>query len=102
MERGEERTDSSPPCSLVYTSFWLGALAWEVLLTTPFDYRLLVETNWRSFLSAIHSLAYFLSRYATLLFIVLFVHQEGTRTDVCDQTLTSTAAIFSLSVCASE
>lgn len=92
----------SPPLSIVYASFWLGALGWEVFLTTPFDYRLLTETNWKSFLSAVHSLAYFFSRFSTLAFIVLFVHQQSTRTDACFRTLVSTASMFSISVCSSE
>lgn len=90
------------PCRLVYTSFWLGALGWEVLLTIPFEIRLLVETNWKSLLSVIHSVSYFLSRYATLSFIAYFIYMASPAQDNCQSEYKVSGSLFTVSVCTSE
>lgn len=88
--------------SIVWSSLWLGALGWEVFLSLTFDYRLLLETNWRSILSTIHSLAYYLSRYAMLTFITLFVRQSAAQSSDCSLTVVSTTSMLCVSVGASE
>ncbi|UZJ53385.1 hypothetical protein CBS101457_002705 [Exobasidium rhododendri] len=95
--------DGSPSQStlvlVIYASLWTGAIGWEMLLSSPFDYRLAKETKWRSPLSALHSTSYYLSRYTTLVFAALFLHQASANPTKCKVTVVSTAAVFSVSLC---
>lgn len=71
-------------------------------MTIAFDYRLIVETRWRSFMSSVHSIAYFTSRFATLAFIVLYVASNATMAPamsqpMCQSRVTASAIFFVMS-----
>lgn len=76
-------------------------------MTLPFDYRLLVETKWRSFPSSIHSIAYYFSRYTTLVFLTLYLTVNATSEPLvslqaCEKKVKITSLFFILSQIASK
>jgi hypothetical protein len=90
--------------NLIVASTCMGALGWELINSISFDFRLFRETNWRSKLSAIHSLSYYLSRYSTLAFVVVYVVINATSSAVasnhiCQSRVTAAATMFVLSEC---
>lgn len=93
--------------NLIFGSMWMGALGWELVMTLPFDWRLVRETNWRSIPSVIHSTAYYLSRYSTIIFLVVYVATNATSAPVmyaaeCQRRVNADAAFFIISECSGE
>ncbi|KAL9935601.1 hypothetical protein V8E36_005178 [Tilletia maclaganii] len=58
---------------LMYATVWLGAVGWDILSTISFDLRLVRQTSWKSFPSAVHSTGYLLSRYSTLTWLTVTI-----------------------------
>lgn len=88
--------------SLVYFSFWLGALGWDIFSTLQFDLRLVRETKWQNPLSVINSLAYVLSRYFTFAWILKCVLDGFTASADCRIRLVQSASLYGVAVCSSE
>lgn len=90
--------------NLIVASASMGALAWELVNSISFDLRLLRETNWRSKLSALHTLSYYLSRLSTLAFVVVYVVINApsstlANSQMCQSRVTAAATMFVLSEC---
>ncbi|CAO1623479.1 unnamed protein product [Sympodiomycopsis kandeliae] len=85
--------------SLVYFSFWLGALGWDIFSTVAFDFRLFRETKWRSPFSVVNSLAYLLSRYFTFAWILKCVLDGFTASRDCRERLVQSASLYGVAVC---
>ncbi|CAO1628547.1 unnamed protein product [Parajaminaea phylloscopi] len=85
--------------SLIYFSFWLGALGWEIISTLPFDLRVLRETNWASLFSIANSLAYYISRYGTFAWILRCLLDGITASDNCSRSFSISASLYGVCVC---
>ncbi len=79
---------------------WMGALGWDVVSTIPFDVRLIKETTWSSGFSSIYSIAYLLSRYASLSWLITAVTNSVIMTDRCDAWMKGSTALFSVAISA--
>lgn len=88
--------------SLVYFSFWLGALGWDIFSTIQFDFRLFRETQWKNPFSILNSLAYILSRYFTFAWILKCVLDGFTASADCRIRLVQSASLYGVAVCSSE
>lgn len=88
--------------SLIYFSFWLGALGWDIFSTIQFDWRLVRETNWKSPFSICNTVAYWFSRYFTFGWLVRCVLDGITASDNCRGRLVLSASLYGVAVCSSE
>ncbi|SAM86272.1 uncharacterized protein UBRO_08720 [Ustilago bromivora] len=85
---------------LVYFSMWMGALGWDIVSTIHFDIRLIKETTWSSSFSSIYSIAYLLSRYVSLSWLITAVTNSVIMTDKCDAWMKGSTALFSIAISA--
>lgn len=85
--------------SLIYFSFWLGALGWDIFSTLQFDWRVLRETNWKSLFSIANSLAYYVSRYGTFAWILRCLLDGITASNNCLHRFTISASLYGVCVC---
>ncbi|KAK0529421.1 hypothetical protein OC835_004337 [Tilletia horrida] len=77
---------------------WLGAIGWDILSTLSFDLRLARQTNWRSFPSSVHSVGYYLSRYATLAWLIITICNLVIPTRDCMPKTRAAGFFFALSI----
>lgn len=87
---------------LIYLSFWLGALGWDIFSTLNFDWRIVRETNWRSVFSVVNSLTYFVSRYTTFAWILRTILEGLTKSENCRSNYVASASLYGVCVCSSE
>lgn len=87
---------------LIYFSFWLGALGWDIFSTLQFDLRIVRETNWRSTFSILNSLAYFVSRYGTFAWMIRSMLDGITISDNCSHSFSISASLYGVCVCGSK
>ncbi|KAN0062327.1 hypothetical protein ACQY0O_005209 [Thecaphora frezii] len=85
---------------LIYFSMWMGALGWDIASTVFFDFRVLRETRWSSVVSSVYSVAYLLSRYVSLAWIVTAVTNSIIMTPSCDPWMKASTALFSVAISA--
>ncbi|SJX66446.1 uncharacterized protein SRS1_11256 [Sporisorium reilianum f. sp. reilianum] len=85
---------------LIYFSMWMGALGWDIVSTIPFDVRVIRETTWSSSFSCIYSIAYLLSRYVSLSWLITAVTNSVIMTDHCDAWMKGSTALFSIAISA--
>ncbi|SPO31674.1 uncharacterized protein UTRI_06627_B [Ustilago trichophora] len=85
---------------LIYFSMWMGALGWDIVSTIPFDVRLIKETTWSSSFSSIYSIAYLLSRYVSLTWLITAVTNSVIMTNRCDAWMKGSTALFSIAISA--
>lgn len=85
---------------LIYFSMWMGALGWDIVSTIPFDFRVIKETNWSSSFSSIYSIAYLLSRYVSLSWLITAVTNSVIMTNRCDAWMKGSTALFSIAISA--
>lgn len=85
---------------LIYFSMWMGALGWDIVSTASFDIRVIRETNWYSSFSGIYSIAYLLSRYVSLSWLITVVTNSVIMTDRCDAWMKGSTALFSVAISA--
>ncbi|EPQ25646.1 uncharacterized protein PFL1_06783 [Pseudozyma flocculosa PF-1] len=85
---------------LIYFSMWMGALGWDIVSTAPFDIRVIRETTWSSIFSSVYSVAYLLSRYVSLAWIVTAVTNSIIMTSSCDPWMKASTALFSIAISA--
>ncbi|SNX87913.1 uncharacterized protein MEPE_06624 [Melanopsichium pennsylvanicum] len=85
---------------LIYYSTWMGALGWDIVSTIPFDVRVIQETSWSSSFSSIYSIAYLLSRYVSLSWLITVVTNSVIMTDTCGAWMKSSIALFSIAISA--
>lgn len=88
--------------SIIYNSFWLGALGWDVFSTIHFDWRVAKETNYRSVFSVCNTLAYWISRYFTFLWVLRVLIDAITLSDDCAGRFRTSASFYGVCVCGSE
>lgn len=85
---------------LIYSSMWMGALGWDIVSTISFDIRVIKETTWSSSFSSIYSIAYLLSRYVSLSWLVTAVTNSVIMTNHCDAWMKGSTALFSTGISA--
>ncbi|GAC95015.1 hypothetical protein PHSY_002590 [Pseudozyma hubeiensis SY62] len=85
---------------LIYFSMWMGALGWDIVSTVPFDVRVVKETTWSSSFSSIYSIAYLLSRYVSLSWLITAVTNSVIMTNQCDAWMKGSTALFSVGISA--
>ena len=85
---------------LIYFSMWMGALGWDIVSTIPFDVRVIKETTWSSSFSSIYSIAYLLSRYISLSWLITVVTNSVIMTNSCDSWMKGSTALFSIAISA--
>ncbi|KAJ9476191.1 hypothetical protein PHBOTO_006314 [Pseudozyma hubeiensis] len=85
---------------LIYFSMWMGALGWDIVSTIPFDVRVVKETTWSSSFSSIYSIAYLLSRYVSLSWLITAVTNSVIMTNQCDAWMKGSTALFSVGISA--
>ncbi|GAC77031.1 hypothetical protein PANT_24c00012 [Moesziomyces antarcticus T-34] len=86
--------------ALIYFSTWMGALGWDIVSTIHFDLRLVKETLWSSSFSALYSVAYLLSRYMSLAWLITVVTNSVIMTNRCDAWMKGSTAMFSVAISA--
>lgn len=86
--------------ALIYFSMWMGALGWDIVSTIHFDLRLVKETSWSSSFSALYSVAYLLSRYMSLAWLITVVTNSVIMTNRCDAWMKGSTAMFSVAISA--
>lgn len=86
--------------ALIYFSMWMGALGWDIVSTIHFDLRLVKETLWSSSFSALYSVAYLLSRYMSLAWLITVVTNSVIMTNRCDAWMKGSTAMFSVAISA--
>ena len=79
---------------------WMGALGWDIVSTIFFDIRVIRETKWRSVFSACYSIAYLLSRYVSLAWLITAVTNSVIMTKSCDAWMKGSTALFSIGISA--
>ncbi|KAJ1021934.1 hypothetical protein NDA16_003696 [Ustilago loliicola] len=85
---------------LIYFSMWMGALGWDIVSTIHFDIRVIKETTWSSSFSSIYSIAYLLSRYVSLSWLITAVTNSVIMTNDCDAWMKGSTALFSIAISA--
>ena len=85
---------------LIYFSMWMGALGWDIVSTISFDVRVIKETTWSSSFSSIYSIAYLLSRYVSLSWLITAVTNSVIMTNRCDAWMKGSTALFSIAISA--